>query len=315
MTEFDLIYQLINTQSIDRPDVKTGIGDDCAILTVPEGYSLAVSMDTLVNGVHFPESVSAFSIGYKSLAVNLSDLAAVGAIPAWITLSLTLPSVDENWITEFVKGLFTLANKHNVQLVGGDMSCGPLSISIQAHGFVKKALLRSGAKSGDLIYVSGNIGDASLGLSSYNGEATITEACIKRLNEPEPRVDLGIALNNYATSCIDISDGLISDLGHICKQSHCGAAIYLNDIPVSEEYKSYYKQQIDFSDAITFGDDYELCFTINPKDRSAISELSKKMAIDLSCIGSINTTNQIQCFDHNNETVNILKKGFEHFNE
>jgi len=315
VNEFDLIYQLINTQSISRADVKTGIGDDCAILSVPDGYSLAVSMDTLVNGVHFPESVSAFSIGYKSLAVNLSDLAAVGAIPAWITLSLSLPSVDETWITDFVKGLFTLANQHKVQLVGGDMSCGPLSISIQAHGFVKKALLRCGAKAGDLIYVSGNIGDASLGLRSYQGDTAVPENCIRRLNEPQPRVDLGIALNDYASSCIDISDGLISDLGHICKQSHCGADIYLKDIPLSDDYKSYFNQQADYTDAMTFGDDYELCFTVSPKDKQAIADIARQVATDLTCVGSINTTNQIQCFDQNNEPVTILKKGFEHFNE
>lgn len=313
MTEFDLIYKLINTQSINREDVLTGIGDDCAILSVPEGHSLAVSMDTLVEGVHFPESVSAFSIGYKSLAVNLSDLASTGAEPAWVTLSLTMPSADESWITEFVKGLFTLANKYNVQLIGGDTCSGPLSVTIQAHGFVKKPLLRSGAKPGDLIFISGSIGDASLGLRSYNGEDNISEKCINRLNQPEPRIELGIALAGIATSCIDISDGFISDLGHICKQSSCGAEVRLNDLPVSVDYKKYFNDQPDYSNVISFGDDYELCFTIDSKNKMKIPNVSKKINISLTCVGEITDSNTIKFLDENNVELNLSNKGFEHF--
>ncbi len=313
MTEFDLIYKLINTQSVNRADVLTGIGDDCAILSVPDGYSLAVSMDTLVVGVHFPESATAFSIGYKSLAVNLSDLAATGAIPAWITLSLTLPSADEKWLRDFVKGLFTLANKYKVQLVGGDMTSGPLSVSIQAHGFVKDALLRSGAKPGNLIFVSGTVGDASLGLRSYNGEENISESCIQKFNQPEPQIKLGQALSAFATSCIDISDGLISDLGHICQQSHCGAEIFFKDIPVSVDYKSYFNQQPDCINAISFGDDYELCFTINLKDTEKVIQVSKETGVDLTCIGKITASGSMQYFDQDNKPVKIMQKGFEHF--
>ncbi len=313
MTEFDLIYKLINTQSINRKDVLTGIGDDCAILSVPEGYSLAVSMDTLVEGVHFPESVSAFSIGYKSLAVNLSDLASTGAKPAWVTLSLTMPSADERWITEFVKGLFALANKYNVQLVGGDTCSGPLSVTIQAHGFVKKSLLRSGAKPGDLIFISGSIGDASLGLHSYNGKDGIHKYFIDKLNQPEPRVDLGLALAEIATSCIDISDGFISDLGHICEQSRCGAEVKLNDVPVSVDYKKYFNDQPDYTNAISFGDDYELCFTIGSKNIIKISDISKSLNIQLTCVGEITDSNTLKFFDDNHKELNLSNKGFEHF--
>lgn len=313
MTEFDLIYKLINTQSINRSDVLTSIGDDCAILSVPENHSLAVSMDTLVAGVHFPEAVSAFSIGYKSLAVNLSDLASTGAKPAWITLSLTMPSVDEKWITEFVKGLFSLADIYGVQLIGGDTSCGPLSVTIQAHGFVKKPLLRSGAKTDDLVFISGDIGDASLGLRFYSGEKNISETCVTKLNQPEPRIELGLALNDIATSCIDISDGFISDLGHICKQSNCGAEIVLNTVPVSDEYKNYFSEQTDFSNAISFGDDYELCFTVNPRDKESITKIAKELNIKLTCVGKISKSKEIKLFDDKHEEIKLLKKGFEHF--
>lgn len=315
MTEFDLIYKLINTQSINRPDVLTGIGDDCAILSVPENHSLAVTMDTLVEGIHFPESVSAFSIGYKSLAVNLSDLASTGAKPAWVTLSLSMPTANESWIKNFAKGLFTLANKYNVQLIGGDTTSGSLSVTIQAHGFVKKPLLRSGAKQGDLIYVSGYIGDASLGLRSYNGENNISECCVNRLNQPEPRIELGLALSAIATSCIDISDGLISDLGHICQQSSCGADILLNNIPLSSDYVAYFNDQPDYSNAVSFGDDYELCFTISSEDKRKISNISKELGIELTCVGKITNTNSIKFIGHNDKEVVLSKKGFEHFNE
>lgn len=313
MTEFDLIYKLINTQAISRNDVLTGIGDDCAILSVPENYSLAVSMDTLVAGVHFPESVSAFSIGYKSLAVNLSDLASTGAKPAWVTLSLSMPTADENWITEFVRGLFTLANKYNVQLIGGDTTSGPLSVTIQAHGFVKKPLLRSGAKVGDLIYVSGHVGDASIGLRSYNGENDIDKYFVDKLNQPEPRVDLGLALAEIATSCIDISDGFISDLGHICKQSLCGAEVILEDVPVSSSYKKHFNDQPDYSNAISFGDDYELCFTISSKDSYKVSEISQMLNIQVTCVGNVTDSHTIKFLDKNNKEINLSKKGFEHF--
>jgi len=314
VTEFDLIYQLLNTQSNQRADVLTGIGDDCAILSVPENHSLAVSMDTLVAGVHFPETASAYSIGYKSLAVNLSDLAASGAMPAWITLSLTMPAADEDWLKEFVRGLFSLAKKHNVQLIGGDTCKGPLSISIQAHGFVTKAILRSGAKAGDLICVSETLGDAALGLKSYQCDTGIDASCIRQFDQPEPRVNLGLAINDYATSCIDISDGLISDIAHICKQSQCGADIFLNKIPLSDAYKTYYNGTPDIIQALSFGDDYELCFTIDKSNKKNLDKMISETGLNLTCIGEITTKTDIRCFNQNNEIVDISRRGFEHFN-
>jgi len=313
VTEFELIYKLINTQTVERSDVLTGIGDDCAVLAVPDGYSLAVSMDTLVSGVHFPDSASAFSVGYKSLAVNLSDLASTGAMPAWISLSLTMPVADENWIREFVSGIFQLASQYNVQLIGGDTCSGPLSISIQAHGFVKKPLLRSGARPDDLIYVSGHLGDSALGLRAYKAEENIAEGCLKRFNQPEPRIELGLWLTQVATSCIDISDGLVSDLGHICEKSCCGADIQMASIPLSDEFKAYFNQQPDYITAITFGDDYELCFTVNEQHSAAIDAYSNQSGLRLSCIGKIRSSGSVCFLDHDNKIITINNKGFEHF--
>lgn len=315
VTEFNLIYNQINTQSIDRSDVLTGIGDDCAIVNVPEGYSLAVSMDTLVSGVHFPENASAYSIGYKALAVNLSDLASTGAQPAWITLSLTMPSADKDWLDEFLKGLFDLAKKYNVQLVGGDTTTGPLSISIQAHGFVKKPLLRSNAKVNDLIFVSGCLGDAALGFMSYNETPVIIENCKLRFDQPEPRIELGLKLGEIASSCIDISDGLASDLSHICKKSNCGAEVNLVKLPLSQEYKSFFTKDISYVEALTFGDDYELCFTVTPDSEADVIQLSDNLNLPITCIGKITDSEQIQFLDKNNKTVLFQKKGYEHFHE
>ncbi|MDH5518821.1 MAG: thiamine-phosphate kinase [Gammaproteobacteria bacterium] len=313
MTEFELIYKLINTQTVQRADVVTGIGDDCAILSVPEGYSLAVSMDTLVKGVHFPDSASAYCIGYKALAVNLSDLAAAGAIPAWVSLSLTLPVADVDWITEFVRGVFELAERYQVQLIGGDTCSGPLAVTIQAHGFVKKPLLRSTASPGDLIYVSAVLGDAALGLRSYQGDTHIAQSCIKKFNQPEPRIELGLWLAQHATACIDISDGLISDLGHICSQSQCGAEIMLNKIPLSAEFMDYYHNQPDYQTALSFGDDYELCFCVNKNAAKEVEVYSHQSGLALSCIGQISTADSLSFVDQNNKTVTFNEKGFEHF--
>lgn len=315
MTEFNLIYEHINTQSFTRPDVIKGIGDDCAILKIPEGYSLAVSMDTLVSGVHFPETASAYSIGYKSLAVNLSDLASAGAIPAWITLSLTLPKQDNQWLDQFLAGLFDLAKKYNVQLVGGDTCQGPLSISIQAHGFVKNALLRSTASEGDLIYVSGFLGDASIGFDLLESNESDFNHCVTRFHQPEPRIDLGLKLADIATACIDISDGLVSDLQHICDSSSCGADIRLNKIPLSDEFLSYYNNEPEYRRALSFGDDYELCFTVKPASINRIKEISEKLSLPLSCIGEITAASNIQFLDSDNKNIDIKNKGYQHFNE
>jgi len=311
VTEFELISQYINSQSLSRSDVLEGIGDDCAILKVPENKSLAISMDTLVEGVHFPVNTSAYSIGYKSLAVNLSDLAASGAKPAWASLSLTMPESDEKWLKCFLDGFFALAKQFNVQLVGGDTTHGPLSISVQAHGFVQQPLLRSGANDGDLIYVSGYLGDAAAGFDLFSANDIKHKACLERFKQPLPRIELGLAISDIATSCIDISDGLVSDLGHICQRSQCGAEISLAAIPLSEAFVQYFKQPA-YDKALGFGDDYEICFTVAEDKKEVVKHIAERLNLKLSCIGAIVSDKEIRFIDSDNNKVEI-KKGYEHF--
>jgi len=239
MDEFELIARYFTPQKISRADVIVDIGDDCAILDIPTTSHLAITTDTLVNGVHFPMETAAFDVGYKSLAVNLSDLAAMGATPAWASLALTLPGYDETWLAEFSRGFFDLATRHGVQLMGGDMTRGPLSITVTALGFVPKnqAIQRQGAKPGDLIYVTDTLGDAGLALSFLKNKTAMAAAhqhtILTRLNRPEPRIDIGIQLRPIASSAIDISDGLAADLGHILKKNRVGAHIYVDQLPLS----------------------------------------------------------------------------------
>ena len=278
-SEFSLIETYFTDLTDSRDDVILGIGDDCALLQCPADQLAAVSIDTLVEGIHFFADVDPESLGHKSLAVGLSDLAAMGAKPAWFTLALTLPESNESWLKAFSQGLATLAKQHNIQLVGGDTTKGPLTISIQVHGFVKseQALRREGAQIGDLIYVSGSLGDAGaalqLKLKQWNDEALSTqdkEYLNKRLEKPTPRVEFGQKLLEFATSAIDISDGLSSDLGHILKKSNVGATVELSKLPFSSALQRISQTKaVDF--ALNSGDDYELCFTI-PADKQELFE-------------------------------------------
>ncbi|HEY9051270.1 MAG TPA: thiamine-phosphate kinase, partial [Gammaproteobacteria bacterium] len=243
MSEFDLINHYFKAIDNRRPDVALGIGDDCAVLQVPDGHELAVSTDTLVAGVHFPLTTSAEDIGYKALAVNLSDLAAMGAEPAWMMLSLTMPNENADWLSGFVKGFRQLMDQYHLQLVGGDTTRGPLSITVQVFGFLPKgkALRRDAAKPGNLIYVSGTLGDAGLGLKKILNEIQsdhTLQYCIERLNRPTPRITLGKALLSLSRCAIDISDGLLADLGHIVEESSCAAIIHIHQLPLSDELKN-----------------------------------------------------------------------------
>ena len=317
MSEFDLINRYFKALPQQRDDVVLGIGDDCAILKVTEGKQLVVSTDTLVAGVHFPENTLAYDIGYKSLAVNLSDLAAMGAEPAWVTLCLTLPEENNDWLAQFVKGFSELLIKYNMQLVGGDTTRGPLSISVHVSGFVDqgKAFRRDAANPGDLIYVTGSIGDAGLGLKKrlhYITADSLT-LCVNKLNRPQPRNDVALALVDSCVCAIDISDGLLADLGHICKQSECGADIFMDKIPLSNELTSFYGDRVDVNQVLTSGDDYELCFTVNEQYKSRIDEISRKLDIPISCIGKITSGDRVNCFDTNNNIIEINKTGFQHF--
>jgi thiamine-monophosphate kinase len=266
-SEFDLIRR-----HFTRPAAQAvlGIGDDCALLKVAADCELAISTDMLVSGVHFFADARADWLGHKALAVNLSDLAAMGATPRWAMLALALPAGDEDWLTQFSSGFFALAQQYGVELVGGDTTRGPLNICITVGGEVPpgRALRRDAAKRGDDIWVTGTLGDAALALALLTGEADIAEEdaaqLLQRLHRPTPRIEAGLALREHAHAAIDVSDGLAADLGHILESSHCGASIHLQQIPLSPQFtrnvaKSRAKLAAQWK--LGGGDDYELCFT------------------------------------------------------
>ena len=318
MNEFELISQFFVRQPVSRPDVETGIGDDAALLRPPAGQQLAVTSDLFVAGVHFLPETDPVSLGHKSLAVNLSDLAAMGAEPAWFLLNLTLPEVDERWLERFARGMFALARKHNVQLVGGDTSRGPLAIAIEAHGFVPlgKALRRSGARAGDRIYVTGTLGDARLALRHRCGEIRLPEndlvAVMARLDCPAPRIREGMALRGIANSAIDVSDGLLADLGHILEQSGMGARISLGRMPVSPVCRLHLKEA-GWDTVLAGGDDYELCFTVPQKNIAALEQLP--FASDLHCIGDIEQESGLRIVDDAGKPYSPRETGHDHFAE
>ncbi|KAA1195530.1 thiamine-phosphate kinase [Photorhabdus heterorhabditis] len=318
--EFDLIARYFDRQATNRRDVNLGIGDDCALMTIADKQQLAVSTDTLVSGVHFLPDISPEDLAYKSLAVNLSDLAAVGADPAWLLLALTLPEVDESWLRGFSDSLFGQLNYYGMQLIGGDTTLGPMSLTLTIHGLVPvgRALRRTGARNGDWIYVSGSLGDSSAGLALLQNRLQIAdpEACnwlIQRHLRPQPRILQGQALRGLATSAIDLSDGLISDLGHILKASRCGARINLDAIPYSDAMSQYIEPQQALMWALSGGEDYELCFTVPERNRGALEIALAHTGASFSCIGQIMPESEGIRYYSNNKEIKLDLKGFDHF--
>ncbi len=275
--EFDLIARYFDRFKSVRRDVQLGIGDDCALLTVPEKQLLAISTDTLVSGIHFLADIDPADLGYKALAVNLSDLAAMGADPAWLSLALTLPEVNEEWLKAFSDSLFEQMNYYGMQLIGGDTTRGPLSMTLTIHGHIPVgwALTRSGARIGDWIYVTGTLGDSAAGLAILQDRLQVSdraaqEYLLARHLRPHPRVLQGQALRDLASSAIDISDGLISDLRHVLNASECGARIELDELPLSQTLTSNTEADQALRWALTGGEDYELCFTVPEINRGAL---------------------------------------------
>ncbi|BBB14928.1 thiamine-monophosphate kinase [Candidatus Rickettsiella viridis] len=319
ISEFDLIQRFFNQEKNNRADVIHGIGDDAAVLQPPVGQQLVVTTDTLVAGQHFPENTSPFDIGYKSLAVNLSDLAAMGAEPVWILLVLSLPMVDKAWLSEFTQGFFSLMHRFQCQLVGGDLTRGPLSITVQALGLIPngKALLRSGAQTGDRIYVTGTLGDAGLALADLQNKINVLtlaqrSVVLTHLNRPDPRVAIGLALRDIANSAIDISDGLAADLGHILAASHVGAVVDITKLPISDALLALpleKAQQL----ALSAGDDYELCFTVPEAHESALKQALEKIACPYTAIGFITKESGLLLQDENGKSFQLEKQGFLHF--
>ena len=314
MDEFNLIDAYFNWGN-SPSDVAVPVGDDAAVINIPAHQQLVISVDTFISGVHFPENTPTKAIGHKALAVNLSDLAAMGANPKWFTLALTLPEVDKNWLAEFTQGLKLLADEHHCYLVGGDTTRGPLSITIQVMGLVDKGkvMLRSGAKAGDKIYVTGTLGDAALGLQQPDNKF-----CKQRLDYPTPRVAESTLIKDYASACLDISDGLLQDLSHILKASNVGANLNLQDLPLSPSLS-----EIDRSEALQYalkgGDDYELLFTIPESKQLAFEEKCQKVGgvyINSAqhkyyCIGTISAQSS-NIRDEKKQTLNV--QGYNHFN-
>lgn len=313
--EFDLIRRYFAAPSVRRADTRLGIGDDCALLAAREDQELAITVDTLVSGVHFLSDVDPEALGHKALAVNLSDLAAMGADPAWITLALTLPQVDEAWLAAFAQGLFGLAQRYGVELVGGDTTRGPLSLTIQAMGWVPngQALRRSSAHPGDLIYISGPLGSAGLGLKIRLGQTTLVDAeAIRDLERPEPRVEWGRQLRGLASACIDISDGLAADLGHILDQSGVGAELDIDDLPLTDGVQRYIATTGDWSLPLVAGDDYELCFTVPLSHRDELKQCLAEAGLAAFPIGQIQAEPGLR-LRKNNQPLDFTPQGYEHF--
>ncbi len=319
-SEFDVIKKYF-TFSSHREDVVIAVGDDCAVVAVPAGKQLLVTTDTLISGVHFPVSTSAEDIAYKSLMVNLSDLAAMGATPAWVTLAITLPDIDEQWLSAFSNQFSAVLSDFDVSLIGGDTTKGALSITVQAMGLCnqEKILRRDQAKPGDKVFVTGYLGDAAIGLHAIIDDLNDEKlsACVDKLNRPEARVCFAEELVEYSQCAIDISDGLVADIGHIISASHCGAHINLSELPISSSaqyyFKQYHKSIIDWSMVLTRGDDYELCFTVNSENERAARELADKYQLKISRIGEITDSGRLDFVTEENEVISFSDTGFKHF--
>jgi len=318
-SEFQLIKQFFTQQPVRRDDVVLGVGDDAALLQVRCDQHLAVSTDVLVAGRHFLPDADPVGIGHKALAVNLSDLAAMGATPAWVTLGLTLPAVDERWLAGFCQGFFALAEQYGVQLIGGDMTCGPLAIAVQIHGWVDKsmALTRSGAQPGDIIGVTGTLGDARLGLALLQGEQDVAQPyqdyLRQRLERPEPRIRAGQAILGLASAAIDVSDGLAQDLGHILDRSGVGAQLDLGQLPASAALQDTLAATRRFQTMLSGGDDYELCFTVPADNFAALRALSVNWDCACSVIGRIESQLGLRCRLPDGALWTQLQSGYDHF--
>jgi len=315
--EFDLIAR-IRARASRRADVLLGIGDDAALLQPPPRRALAVTMDTLNAGVHFPEDTAPADIGWKALAVNLSDLAAMGAEPAWCTLSLSVPAADATWLDGFLDGFLALAETHGIALVGGDTTCGPLSIAVTAHGWVEpgSALRRDCAHAGDDIWVTGTLGDAAAALDGWQRGAPCPTALRARLDRPSPRVAAGRALAGLAHAAIDLSDGLAADLQHICRASAVAAEIHLPLLPTSPELSALATDpETRWRWQVSGGDDYELCFTAPAELREQLSARLAATGVPVTRIGRIvpAPAGEVRLLDGHLSLWHPARAGFVHF--
>jgi thiamine-monophosphate kinase len=314
--EFDLIARWF-TRPVRRATL--GVGDDCALVAPTPGMQFAISSDTLVEGRHFLSTVPAEALGHKALAVNLSDLAACGAAPLAFTLALTLPRVDEAFLDGFARGLFALADEQGIELVGGDTTAGPLAIGITVFGEVPpgQALLRSGARAGDELWVSGELGGARLALEAFRGNVTLERetfaAARERMERPKPRVALGLSLRGVATSAIDLSDGLVGDLGHVLARSRVGATLDVDALPASRVLAAQ-PLALRRECLLAGGDDYELLFAAPPAQHDAVRAAGERARVALTCIGRIEAAPGLRLVDAQGRAIDAQGlRGFDHF--
>lgn len=318
LTEFELIARYFNRPP--APDSRTalGVGDDCALMTPAPGMQLAISSDMLVCGRHFFPDADPAALGHKCLAVNLSDLAAMGAQPIAFTLALALPAADPEWLAPFSQSMLALADRHGCELIGGDTTKGPLTISITVFGEVppQQALRRDAARVGDDIWISGSLGDARLALAGYRNELALSDTellqAAPRMHEPTPRVELGVALRGIAHAAIDISDGLVGDLGHILERSHHGATLNVDALPPGNVLQ---QREVDLRRRFTLagGDDYELCFTAPARLREAVEKAARAAGAEVARVGSIDREPGLRLVDAAGEALQLDLASFDHF--
>ena len=315
--EFEIIKACF-TPPGGHESVQLGVGDDAAILQPPPGRQLVMTMDTLISGVHFPEHSAPADIACKSIAVNLSDLAAMGARPEWLMLSISLPDNDQAWLQAFSQGFMQSCEQYRVQLIGGDTTRGPLSITVQATGSVEpgRAMRRDAAQPGDAIVVTGTLGDAALALEWLQAGREVPRALLQRLNRPQPRHDFASQAAEVCRCAIDISDGLLADLQHITEASQCGAELDLGAIPLSPAYRQCYQNDTGVSNlthALTGGDDYELCLCTGFERLQRLTQIAQNCGVNCVTIGKITEKPGIRCVNENGQLVDIPVSGYQHF--
>jgi len=323
MNEFALIERFFQRSTHDSA-VRIGIGDDAAVVAPAPGCELAISVDMLVEGRHFLPDVDPESLGHKTLAVNLSDLAAMGAKPRWALLGGALPDADERWLAAFTRGLFALADRFDVALIGGDTTRGPRNLCVTIIGELPAgcAITRAGARPGDDVYVSGTLGDAMLVLAALQGRTVLDEATLAalraRLERPEPRVALGQRLRGVATAALDVSDGLVGDLGHILERSRVGAQIDVASIPrvpALDERLGGRERELALSCLLAGGDDYELCFAAAAAARDALRAIARDTGVPLTRIGTITAQTGLRVVDENGNAMAAVPGAFDHFRQ
>jgi len=319
MGEFELISECFSQAGRSRADVVLGVGDDGAVVQIRDGFDLVVTTDTMVQGVHFFPDVDPRALGHKLVAVNVSDLAAMGAEPCWLSLAISLPEVNNTWLQAFAEGLSETADYYNCQLIGGDTTRGPLTLTVIAKGLVPKgkALTRAGAKVGDYIYVTGTLGDAALGLKLVQDQVEVSKKhrahILQRFHYPTARVALGQALRTIASSAMDISDGLCGDLPHILKRSKVGATVDVNKIPMSQALKDSCDWQQALQCALSGGEDYELLFTVPEDKRGSLEVLLSPYGVPVTCIGRITGVAGKLELRQGDQPFVYTHQGYQHF--